>query len=65
MSDPSNEFGEEPGVFDFEDEASVEAATQRGLADFAAGRTISHEAVKWWLLSLSTANPLPRPECGE
>ena len=52
MSDPSNEFGEEAGVFDFKDEAAGEAATQRALADFAAGRTVSHDAVKRWLLSL-------------
>jgi predicted transcriptional regulator len=65
MSKPSNELGEEPGVFDFEDEAAIEAATQRGLADFEAGRVVSHEAVKRWLLSLSTANPLPRPRWGE
>ena len=43
----------------------IEAATQRALADFAAGRTVSHDAVTRWLLSLSTANPLPRPKCGE
>ena len=64
MSDP-HEFDEEPGVFEFEDEAAVEAATQRGLDDFEAGRVVSHEAVKRWLLSLSTDNPLPRPKCGE
>jgi predicted transcriptional regulator len=64
MSDP-HEFDEEPGVFDFEDEPAIEAATQRGLADFEAGRVVGHEAVKRWLLSLSTDNPLPRPKCGE
>ena len=56
---------EEPGVFDFADEAADEASTLRGLADFEAGRVVSHEAVKRWLLSLSTDNPLPRPKCGE
>lgn len=61
MSDPDNEFHEEPAVFDAEDEA----ATLRGLADFEAGRVVSHEAVMRWVRSWSTPNPLPRPKCGE
>lgn len=65
MDEPRNEMDEEPGVFDFADEAADEASTLRGLADFEAGRVVSHEAVKRWLLSLSTDNPLPRPKCGE
>ena len=65
MSDPGNEMDEEPGVFDFEDEAAVEASTRRGEADVAAGRVVSHEAVKRWLLSWGTDHPLPRPKCGE
>jgi len=56
---------DEPGIFDIPDDAADEASTLRGLADFEAGRTISHEAVSRWLLSLGTDNPLPRPECGE
>lgn len=65
MAEPRNEMDEEAGVFEAEDEAAIEAATQRGLADIEAGRVVSHEAVKRWLLSLSTDNPLPRPKCGE
>jgi predicted transcriptional regulator len=65
MDEPGNEFDEEPAVFDAEDEAELEAATLRGLADIEAGRVVSHEAVKRWLLSLSTENPLPRPKWGE
>ena len=67
MDEPGNEFDEEPPVFEAEaeDEAELEAATLRGLADIEAGRVVSHEAVKRWLLSLSTDNPLPRPKWGE
>ena len=65
MDDPRNEMDEEPGVVAIEDEAAIEAATLQGLADIEAGRVVSHEAVKRWLLSLSTDNPLPRPKCGE
>jgi predicted transcriptional regulator len=64
MSDPKNEFHEEPAVFDAGD-AADEAATLQGLADIEAGRVVSHDAVKRWLLSLSTDDPLPRPKCGE
>lgn len=65
MDDPRNGMDEEPGVFDIEAEAAIEAATLQGLADIEAGRVVSHEAVKRWLLSLSTDSPLPRPKCGE
>jgi predicted transcriptional regulator len=65
MAEPPNEMHEEPGVFDFADEAADEASMRRGEADFEAGRVVSHEAVQRWLLSLSTENPLPRPKWGE
>ena len=69
MSDPPNQFDEEPAVFDAEAEAAADAAfdaaTERGLADIEAGRVVSHEAVKRWLLSWGTDNPLPPPKCGE
>ena len=65
MDESRNELGEEPAVFDFADEAAEEASMRRGEADFEAGRVVSHEAVKRWLLSLSTENPLPRPKWGE
>jgi predicted transcriptional regulator len=56
---------EEPGVFDIPDDEADEAATLRGLADIEAGRVISHDAMKRWLLSWVTDNPLPPPKCGE
>ena len=69
MDDPAKELNEEPGVFDFEeisaDDAELDAATLRGLADIEAGRFVSHDAVKRWLLSWGTDNPLPPPKCGE
>ncbi|WP_374516598.1 CopG family transcriptional regulator [Brevundimonas sp.] len=69
MNDPRNELGEESAVFDAEGEAEADAAfnaaTERGLADAEAGRFVSHEAVKRWLLSWGTDNPLPPPKCGE
>ena len=65
MTEPPHEMDEEPGVFDVEDAAALEASDQRALADFEAGRFVSHEAVKRWLMSLSTDHPLPRPKCGE
>jgi hypothetical protein len=45
-------------------EADAEAEA-RARADVRAGRLISHEAVRRWLLSLGTANPLPRPRVGD
>ena len=64
MSDP-HEFDEEPGVFEFADEAANDASLERGLADVEAGRVISHEAMKRWLQSWGTDTPLPPPTCGE
>lgn len=55
----------EPSLFDEVDEAAEAAADARGEADIAAGRVVSHEAVSRWLDSWGTANPLPRPKCGE
>jgi len=69
MAKPPNELSEEPALFDFEDvsadEAQLDAATLRGLADIEAGRVVSHEAVLRWVKSWSSPNPLPRPKCGE
>lgn len=56
---------DEPGIFDIPDDAADEAATLRGIADFKAGRTVSHDAVMRWVASWGTANPLPRPKWGE
>lgn len=55
----------DPSIFDEIDEAAEAAADARAEADIAAGRVVSHEAVSRWLLSWGTANPLPRPKCGE
>jgi len=65
MGQPAIDPEDEPDIFDIPDDAADEASTLRGLADFDAGRVISHEAVKRWLLSWGTDNPLPRPKCGE
>ena len=55
----------EPSIFDEPDDAADGAAMRRGEADADAGRVVSHDAVSRWLLSWGTAEPLPRPRCGE
>lgn len=55
----------EPAIFDEADDAADEAAMVRGEADIAAGRVISHEAMKAWLLSWGTADELPPPQVGD
>jgi predicted transcriptional regulator len=55
----------EPSIFDEVDEAWEAEKDARGMADFEAGRVVSHEAVRRWLLSWGTPNELPSPECGE
>jgi predicted transcriptional regulator len=37
----------------------------RAEADFAAGRVISHGAVRRWLRSWGSAKRLPRPRVGD
>ncbi len=67
MANPAvqpEETGDED-IFAVPDDAADEAATLRGLADFKAGRTVSHEAVMRWVASWGTENPLPRPKWGE
>jgi predicted transcriptional regulator len=61
MTGASNEFGEEPVVFDDDDEAEV----RRVMADMDGGKFVSHEAVARWLKSWGTDNELPPPECGD
>jgi predicted transcriptional regulator len=39
------------------------AAIEEGIADGKAGRTVSIEAVRRWVYSLSTDQELPPPEC--
>ena len=52
-------------IFDDIDEASEARAIAEAHADIAAGRVISHAAMRRWLLSLGTPDELPPPECGE
>ncbi|MGV3580504.1 CopG family transcriptional regulator [Brevundimonas sp.] len=56
---------EEEDIFAVPDDAADEAATLRGIEDFKAGRTASHEAVMRWVASWGTDKPLPRPKWGE
>ena len=54
----------EHGIFDDANEADA-AAIAEGFADLDAGRIISHEAMKAWLLSWGTAGELPSPSIGD
>lgn len=56
---------DEPGVFDVYDEAFEAKRDAEGEADFQAGRYVSHEAVRRWLLSWGTDNELPAPNVGD
>lgn len=55
----------ERAIFDDADDAADEAAMAEGEADIAAGRVISHEAMKAWLLSWGAADELPPPKVGD
>jgi predicted transcriptional regulator len=52
-------------VFDEIDADAEAAADAEAEADAAAGRLISHEAVKAWLLSWGTGNVSPPPKVGD
>jgi predicted transcriptional regulator len=52
----------EPAIFETVDEADDAAADAEGIADLDAGRVISHDAMKAWLLSWDTPNKPPPPE---
>jgi predicted transcriptional regulator len=52
-------------VFESLDPAAEAAADVRAEADVAAGRLISHEAVKKWVASWGSERPLPRPHIGD
>jgi predicted transcriptional regulator len=54
----------QPAIFDEIDEASEAEADARAEADVRAGRVISHEAMKTWLLSWGRVDELPPPEVG-
>ena len=57
----------EPAIFDDESESAAadDAAVSEGLADIKAGRTVSHKAVKRWLLSWGKREEDPPPGVGE
>ncbi len=55
----------EPSLFDEIDIAAEEGADARADADVAAGRVISHKAMKAWLLSWGTREELPPPQIGD
>ena len=50
-------------VFEPADDAAEEKALAE--AEIAAGKFISHEAIRHWLLSWGMPNELPPPKCGE
>ena len=64
MSDPPNEFDEEPGVF-VEEADELDARERKAMAEIDAGRFVTHEAVVRWLKSWGTDNELPPPKCGD
>ncbi|PLR20328.1 CopG family transcriptional regulator [Caulobacter zeae] len=51
----------EPSIFDDTDSDAEAVADAEGLADLEAGRTISHEKMKAWLLSWGTPGETPPP----
>ena len=48
---------------DTQGRAEYLAAVDEGLADAKAGRTISYEKVRRWLLSWGSDKELPPPKC--
>jgi predicted transcriptional regulator len=48
-------------LFDTSDPAAEAVADARADADVRNGRLISHDAVKRWLSSWGSPEPLPRP----
>jgi predicted transcriptional regulator len=54
----------QPAIFDEIDEVAEAEADARAEADVRAGRVISHEAMKTWLLSWGRVDELPPPEVG-
>jgi predicted transcriptional regulator len=55
----------EASVFEPIDDAAEEKALADAEAEIAAGKFVSHEAVRRWLRSWSKPNELPPPKCGE
>jgi predicted transcriptional regulator len=52
-------------IFDDTREEEETQATTAAIADVRAGRLISHEAMKRWLLSWGTDHELPPPACDQ
>ncbi|MEI9991820.1 MAG: CopG family transcriptional regulator [Rhizomicrobium sp.] len=52
-------------VFEPADDAAEEKALEAAEAQVAAGKFVSHDAVRRWLLSWGKPNELPPPKCGE
>ena len=52
-------------LFDTSDPAAEAEADARADADVNNGRLISHDAVKLWLSSWGSPEPLPRPRVGD
>jgi predicted transcriptional regulator len=55
----------EPSIFDEVDAVADAAADAEGLADLEAGRVVTHENMKAWLLSWGTPGELPPPRVGD
>ena len=55
----------QPDLSEDIDEDAEAALDAEGIADIEAGRTVSGEAVKRWLRSWGSANPLPTPSIGD
>ena len=55
----------EVSVFEPADDAAEEKALAEAEAEIAAGKFISHKAMRRWLLSWGTPGELPPPKCGE
>jgi predicted transcriptional regulator len=55
----------EPSIFGLTDDKAEVDADAEGLADLDAGRTVSHEAMKRWLLSWGTPDESPPPKLGD
>jgi predicted transcriptional regulator len=56
-----------PSIFDTPDEAAEARADAAAQADLAAGRMVSHDRVRAWLLKLAAGQYEPPPEpdgCG-
>ena len=55
----------ERALFDTSDPAAEAQADARADGDAAAGRVVSHSAVRRWLASWGTGARTPRPRAGD